>query len=163
MQPRAIEPITVIIETPKGSAQKYDYNKKLKCFKLNKVLPAGMVFPFDFGFIPGTKGEDGDPLDVIVMSEFKTFTGCALDCRIIGGFTANQTERSGDKIRNDRFIGIPVESSLFKNMNSIQELPNDFIRQLEDFFKNYNEGSGKKFEVLSLLNAKDANKLIKQN
>lgn len=80
--------ITAIVETPKGNAQKYDYDAESKWFKLKKILPAGMVFPFDFGFIPVTKGGDGDPLDIIIISEFKSFPGCAMECRIIGAITA---------------------------------------------------------------------------
>ena len=64
-----MQTLTAIVETPKGSAQKYDYDPKNKWFKLKKIMPAGMVFPFDFGFIPDTKGEDGDPLDIIIISE----------------------------------------------------------------------------------------------
>ena len=151
---------TIIIETPKGSAQKYAYDEQLKCFKLTKILPAGMVFPFDFGFIPNTKGEDGDPLDIIVISEFKSFPGCAMDCRIVGGLKANQTERDGDKMRNDRFIGVPIESELFKDVYSIDQVPQAVITQLEDFFKNYNKASGKCFEVLERIYSEEAIKLI---
>src|ERR1051325_6834357 len=98
--------ITAIVETPRGSAQKYDYDKKKKWFKLKKMMPAGMVFPFDFGFIPGTKGGDGDPLDVVIISELKSFPGCCMDCNVIGGFKATQTE-NGKTVRNDRFFVIP--------------------------------------------------------
>lgn len=67
--------IEIVVETPKGSAQKYDYDPKSRFFKMSKILPSGMVFPYDFGFVPDTKGEDGDPLDMIVISEFNSFPG----------------------------------------------------------------------------------------
>jgi inorganic pyrophosphatase len=156
-----MKPLTIIIETPKGSSQKYDYEKKLDRFKLKKILPAGMVFPFDFGFIPHTKGEDGDPLDVIAISEFKTFPGCAMECRIVGAIKAMQTEETGKKVRNDRFIGIPVASEIFKDIHSLLQLPEEVMHQLEEFFKNYNREEGKKFEVLDLLDKKAAEKLLK--
>src|SRR5882724_761988 len=82
--------IDVVIETPKGSAQKYDYDPSTHFFKLKKILPSGMMFPYDFGFIPGTRGEDGDPLDIIVISEFQSFPGCKMKCRVIGGIKAEQ-------------------------------------------------------------------------
>lgn len=152
--------ITVIVETPKGSAQKYDYDKKNKWFKLRKIMPAGMVFPFDFGFIPNTKGEDGDPLDIIVISELKSFPGCAMDCRVIGGICAKQTEE--DKtVRNDRFLAIPEASQMFAEAKSIDDLPKEIIEQLENFFINYNEEEGKKFKPLKIINAKEAYKMIK--
>lgn len=119
--------VTAIVETPKGSAQKYDWDEKLRMFKLNKILPAGLVFPFDFGFIPGTKGEDGDPLDVIIISELKSFPGCAMDCRIIGAITAKQTELDGNTVRNDRYLAIPEVSHLFKEFIRIKTFPNPYL------------------------------------
>jgi len=154
--------ITVVIESPKGSGNKYDYDTNLKAFKLNKVLPVGMVFPFDFGFMPGTKGEDGDPLDVIVISEISSFTGCYMDCRLIGAIKVKQTERNGDTMRNDRYFAIPEVSHLFKEVNSIVQLPEGMMTELECFFKNYNEQAGKKFEVLERVNADEAYQMIKK-
>lgn len=155
-----MKPTTIIVETPKGSTQKYDYDPKLKHFKLNKVLPAGMAFPFDFGFIPHTKGEDGDPLDIIAISELKSFPGCAMDCRIIGAMIAEQKEPGKEWIRNDRFLGVPVESILFKNTESIMQLPAEMINQLEAFFKNYNRQSGKEFSVKEWIGSEKAYQLI---
>src|ERR1700760_5120369 len=100
--------VEVVIETPKGSSQKYDYVPNTPFFKLKKILPSGTVFPYDFGFIPDTKGEDGDPLDIIVISEFNSFPGIMIKCRIIGGIKAEQSTKDAKKmIRNDRFIAIP--------------------------------------------------------
>jgi inorganic pyrophosphatase len=157
-----MDAIPVIIETPKGSAFKYTYEPKKHLFKLSKVLPAGMTFPFDFGFIPDTKGEDGDPLDIIVIAEFETFTGCMMDCRIIGGIKAEQTERDGKTQRNDRFIGVPVVSQLFADINSTEDFPKKIMEQLEAFFKNYNELSGKQFKSLGSMSPEEAYELIKK-
>ena len=155
-----MQTITVVVETPKGSAQKYDYDPEKKWFKLKKIMPAGMVFPFDFGFIPDTKGEDGDPLDIIIISEFQSFPGCVMDCRVIGAITAQQTEKN-KTVRNDRFIAIPEVSLLFANMKTLGDLPQPVIEQLEKFFMNYNELEEKKFKPLKRLDAKKALKLIK--
>jgi inorganic pyrophosphatase len=155
-----MELVTTIIECPKGTGQKYNYEPEKNCFKLTKVLPAGLVFPFDFGFISDTKGEDGDPLDVIVISEIQTFTGCCMDCRIIGGIKAQQTERDGETMRNDRFLAVPDVSQLFKGINSVDQLPEGIISQIESFFQNYNEQAGKKFEVLDRVGAEDAYRII---
>lgn len=155
-----MKPVTVIIECPKGTGHKYNYVPEMNCFKLTKVMPAGLVFPFDFGFINGTKGEDGDPLDIIVISEIKSFTGCCMDCRIIGGIKAEQTERDGETMRNDRFLGIPVVSELFKDIHHTKDLPPEIISQLENFFKNYNDQAGKEFTVLGRLSDDEAYTLI---
>lgn len=155
-----MKPVTVIIESPKGAGHKYDYEPELNRFKLKKILPAGLVFPFDFGFIPKTKGEDGDPLDVMVISEIKTFPGCCIDCRIIGVIKAEQTERDGKTMRNDRFLAVPEVSILFKQVHEIEQLQQDVITQLENFFKNYNEQAGKKFRILGRESAESAYKMI---
>lgn len=155
--------VTAMIECPKGYNQKFDYDPGEKRFKLSKILPAGMVFPFDFGMIPGTKGEDGDPLDIIVISECATFPGCLVDCRIIGALKAEQTERDGNTMRNDRFIGIPDVSQLFADIQTVEQLPEAVVKQLEAFFKNYNEQAGKQFRVTETLSAKQAGQLLTLN
>ena len=157
--------INVIIETPRGSTEKYDYDQDLHLFKLKKILPAGMVFPYDFGFIPGTKGDDGDPLDIIVISEFHSFPGCMIKCRIIGGIKAEQSEKKGsDKmIRNDRFIAVPKVSKMFGELNSVKDLPREITSELEQFFVNYNNIEEKKFKVLSIMDAKESSKMIESN
>jgi inorganic pyrophosphatase len=156
--------IEVVIETPKESGQKYDYDPETKFFKLKKILPSGMVFPFDFGFIPHTKGDDGDPLDIIVISDSCSFPGCMMECRLIGGFKAMQTDSTNKKkiIRNDRFMGIPSQSVLYQKIKSIEDLPDKILQELEDFFINYNKIQNKKFKILSKLNPASAIKIIKK-
>ena len=155
--------VDVVIETPKGSAQKYDYDEETHFFKLKKILPSGMVFPYDFGFIPDTKGEDGDPLDVIVISEFCSFPGCMIKCRIIGGIMAEQSKDKGKKemIRNDRFLAIPKCSNIFEKIKTLSDLPDNITDELQDFFIDYNKIEGKVFKALKKLEAKEAQKIIK--
>jgi inorganic pyrophosphatase len=152
--------ITVLVESPKGDRQKFDLEPETGRMKLSKLLPEGLMFPFDFGMIPGTKGEDGDPLDIIVLSETGTFPGCLLDCRLIGALTAEQTERDGKKMRNDRFIGISQVSRQFEQVSTLADLPEEIVPQIEVFFENYNRQAGKKFRVLERLEAKAAGKLL---
>jgi inorganic pyrophosphatase len=154
--------IDVIIETPRGSVEKYDYVPNTPFFRMKKILPAGMVFPYDFGFIPKTKGEDGDPLDVIVISEFNSFPGVIMKCRIIGGIKAEQSEDKEKKkmIRNDRFLAIPKCSNIFQNIEKMDELPKQITDQLEAFFTEYNKLEGKKFKALEKLGPREAQRLI---
>lgn len=156
--------VDVVIETPKGSAQKYDYVPNTPFFKLSKILPSGMVFPYDFGFIPKTLGEDGDPLDVIVISEFNSFPGVIIKCRIIGGITAEQSEEKGSKkmIRNDRFLAIPKCSNIFQNVEKMADLPKQLTDDLEEFFVDYNKLEGKKFKALEKIGPKEAQHLIEE-
>jgi inorganic pyrophosphatase len=96
------EILQVIIETPKGSRNKYAFDPEQEIFALKKVLPAGMAFPYDFGFIPSTLGGDGDPLDVLVLMDEPAFPGCLLKCRIIGVIEGEQ----GDKTKKCEMIAL---------------------------------------------------------
>jgi inorganic pyrophosphatase len=154
--------VDVVIETPKGSAEKYDYVPDTPFFKMKKILPSGMVFPYDFGFIPNTKGEDGDPLDVIVISEFNSFPGVIIKCRIIGALTAEQSEKekSNKMIRNDRYLAVPKCSNIFENVKELKDLPKKITDQLVEFFVEYNRLEGKKFKALGKVDPKEAWQLI---
>lgn len=87
------ETIQVIIETPKGSRNKYAFDEKQRVFALKKVLPAGMAFPYDFGFVPSTIAEDGDAVDVLVLMDEPAFPGCLLICRIVGIIEGKQENK----------------------------------------------------------------------
>src|ERR1044071_9297755 len=97
----------VIIETPKGSRNKFRYDAKSKLFMLGGLLPEGMMFPFDFGFIPSTLGADGDPLDILVLMDAPAHVGCLIDVRIIGIINAVQSE-DGKTESNDRLLGVAM-------------------------------------------------------
>ena len=145
----------IIIETPKGSRLKYAYEKETKLFRLKKVLPPGLVFPFDFGFSPGTKGEDGDPFDILVLSEYEGFPGCIMDVRVAGCLQAMQTV--GKKsYRNDRFIGILEQSSAYDRIMSLEELPDALIDSIKLFFSTYLQAEGKLVHWEADLNARQA-------
>jgi inorganic pyrophosphatase len=154
------ESVDVVIETPKGCRNKYAWSEEEKAFRLKKILPAGAVFPFDFGYVPGTKGGDGDPVDVLVIMDEPAFTGCVLECRIIGALKAAQTERDGKVEQNDRLIGISVLSELYKNLVDINNMNENLLREIESFFISYNALAGKKFEPQGWANAAEANHMI---
>src|SRR5215210_5336873 len=111
----------VIIETPQGSRNKFNYDEELGLFKLGGVLPAGASFPFDFGFVPSTVGGDGDPLDVLLLMDEPAFTGCLVAARLIGVIEADQTE-DGETTRNDRVIAVATTSRNHGDLRSIQDL-----------------------------------------
>lgn len=108
------------IETPKGSRSKFKFDVSSN-FKLSKVLPEGMVFPCDFGCLPGTKAEDGDPLDILVLTDEPLFPGCLVDCRFIGVIESEQ-ERHGKRERNDRLIAAASASLLYSELESLGDL-----------------------------------------
>jgi inorganic pyrophosphatase len=140
----------VIIETPKGSHNKYKFDDNLGLFMLNGVLPEGMSFPYDFGFLPSTVGEDGDPLDVLLLMDEPAFCGCLVPARLIGVIEAQQTEEDGTSERNDRLVAVPVKARNFSDCKSVKQLNDHRLYEIEQFFVSYNRIHGKKFKLLGL-------------
>lgn len=153
--------IEVIIETPRGCRNKYAYDPKKEKFRLKKILPMGAVFPYDFGFIPKTKGEDGDPLDILVVMDEPAFTGCLIECRVIGVLKAKQTENN-KTIRNDRLIGVAVVAETHKDLKDISELNGKVKEQIEHFFVSYNKEEGRTFTPEGWEDANTAMQLIEK-
>src|SRR2546421_8143176 len=105
--------LRVVVETPKGSRNKFAFDPDQHLFKLKKVLPTGMAFPYDFGFVPSTEAEDGDPIDVLVLMDEPAFPGCVLKCRPIGvieGQESDKKKKKKKKERNDRIIAIQQDA-----------------------------------------------------
>src|ERR1700693_2045514 len=111
-----------IIETPKGFRNKFDYDPESNLFKLGGLLPEGMMFPFDFGFIPSTLGEDGDPLDVMVLMDEPAPVGCVLTIRLIGAIEAKQQEKGGDWERNDRLLAVATHAHTHAHIEELDDL-----------------------------------------
>ena len=135
------------IETPKGYRNKFDYDPDSNLFMLGGLLPEGMMFPFDFGFIPSTRGEDGDPLDVMVLMDARAHVGCLIQIRIVGIIEAKQTQ-DGETERNDRILGVAIHSYDHEDVNSIEDVSKTLLDQVEAFFVSYNQQRGKRFSVI---------------
>src|SRR5690349_21345318 len=146
-----------IIETPKGCRNKFDYDPNSGLFMLGGLLPEGMVFPFDFGFIPSTLGADGDPVDILVLMDAPAHVGCLIDVRIIGIIQAEQTE-DGKTESNDRLLGVAIHSYDHEDLESIDEVNKTLLDQVEAFFVSYNKQRGKKFKITSTSGRKQAMK-----
>jgi len=153
--------LNVIVETPKGSRVKYRYSPKTGLFELKRALPEGMMFPFNFGFIPSTIAEDGDPLDILILNEEALVPGCLLKACIAGAIKAEQTEKGAKPIRNDRLIGMAVTEETPTSLESI-ELTSKTLREIEYFFVSYNKLGGKKFRVLGRADPKKATALVRK-
>jgi len=156
------EELNVIIETPKGSRNKYNYDEELRLFKLGGVLTSGAVFPFDFGFVPSTKGGDGDPLDVLVLMDEPAFTGCLVRARLVGVIEAEQTERDGETTRNDRLVAVAAKSRLHANVRTLRDLGSGLPEEIEHFFVSYNQAKGKEFKPLGHFGPERALKLVEE-
>ena len=156
------EELNVVIETPKGSRNKYNYDEELRLFKLGGVLPSGAVFPFDFGFVPSTLGGDGDPLDVLVLMDEPAFAGCLVRVRLVGVIEAEQTERDGETERNDRLVAVAAKSRLHGNVRTLEDLGSGLPEEIEHFFVSYNRAKGKEFKSLGRFGPGRALKLVEE-
>lgn len=154
--------LNIIIETPKGSRNKFNYDEEHELFKLGGVLPAGAVFPFDFGFLPNTVGGDGDPVDVLVLMEEPAFPGCLVPSRLIGVIEAEQVERDGETTRNDRLIAVAADSRDHRHIRSLTDLNKHLVDEIEHFFVSYNEIKGKEFRPLGRYGPKRAERVVRE-
>jgi len=153
--------LQVIIETPRGSHNKYSFDPDQEIFSLKKVLPAGMVFPYDFGFVPRTIADDNDPIDVLVLMDEPAFPGCLLRARLIGVIRGDQIDGK-KRIRNDRLVAIAEATHMYADIKKLDDLPRHFVKELEDFFVNYHKLEGKQYKLRGCGDAAEALRLIKQ-
>jgi inorganic pyrophosphatase len=150
-----------VIETQKGSRNKFKFDEKIGAYTLSTVLSEGMVFPYDFGFVPKTKAPDGDPLDVLLLMDEPAFSGCIVESRIVGVIEAEQSE-DGKTTRNDRLLAVSTHSHVHADIKEPNDLNSNMLDELEKFFTAYNKARGKKFKILGCKNAGAAMKLIKK-
>lgn len=151
--------VNAVIETPSGSRNKFKFDEKLGFFALSGVLPEGMVFPHAFGFVPSTRAADGDPEDILVIMDEPTFTGCIVPTRLVGVIEAEQTE-DGETERNDRLIAVAAHSRDYSEIRKLDDLNKNMMKEIEQFFVNYNEEKGKKFRVIGTRGPKQAFKVL---
>jgi inorganic pyrophosphatase len=150
-----------IIETPKGRRSKFDYDPKSRLFMLKTVLPDGMSFPLDFGFIPSTLADDGDPADVMVLMDEPACVGALLEVRLIGVLEAEETEK-GRVERNDRLLAVAAISHIYADIRAPGDLPHTFLDHLGEFWMNKDRLEGKSFRVLGMRDAEEAVRLVKK-
>jgi inorganic pyrophosphatase len=153
--------VTVVIETPKGSRNKYAFDRAARVFELKKMLPAGMNFLYDFGFLPSTLADDGDPTDVLVLMDEPAFPGCVLKCRVIGIIQGQQSDKKKTE-RNDRVIAIEQDNHSYASIKHVDDMGKEFRRELEDFFVNYHKLVGKTYKILGLKGPRAALRCIRE-
>jgi inorganic pyrophosphatase len=153
--------LNVIVETPKGRRTKFKYDDKSGLFKFDKVVPMGFAFPFDFGFLPSTVGGDGDPLDVVILTDEPTFTGCIILGHLLGVLEAEQSDKE-KTARNDRLIAIPINAKTHEPAGSCTRLDDKLASSIEDFFVAYNDAQGRKFKPLGTHGPDRALRIIRE-
>jgi inorganic pyrophosphatase len=155
------ELVHVVVETPRGARAKLDFNPELKTFVLAKSLMMGLSYPYDFGFIPSTKAEDGDPVDVMVIHDAATCPGLVIRCKLIGVLQTLQRTKHG-RVRNDRVIAVPENSHRERELHDVGELPPELKQELEKFFVATDELEAKTLKFLGWQGPAQAKKLVRQ-
>ncbi len=156
---KALKEINCLVEVPKGSSNKYEYDHRQGYFCLDRVLYEAVFFPFEYGIIPQTwNDKDKDPLDILVLSSFSTFPGCVIKCRPIGVIRINDTGEQDDKI-----IAVPVDDPRFAQVKELKDLRSHTKKEIENFWENYSElQPDKKIKIEGWGEKKTARSLIKK-
>jgi inorganic pyrophosphatase len=153
--------LNAVIDTPKGCRNKYKLDEQRGLWRLSKVLPEVMAFPYDFGFIPSTRGEDGDPLDVLVLMDEPAFPGAVVPARLIGVLEAEQTE-DGKTVRNDRLVAVVETPYNPPEYHSLEDVSRQRLEEIEHFFVSYNEMEGRRFKPVARHGAERARELLQE-
>jgi inorganic pyrophosphatase len=153
--------LQVIVETPAGSRNKFAFDSDQSVFALKKVLPAGMVFPYDFGFLPQTLAPDGDPIDVLLLMDEPAYPGCLVPSRLIGVIEGEQLDGKS-RVRNDRLVAVADANHMYANIRKLADLPRKWLEELQVFFVNYHNLEGKKYKLLGCKGIDAAYTLIKK-
>ena len=151
--PNVPEVLYAVIEIPKGSRNKYEYDKDMESFMLDRVLHSSVVYPADYGFLPQTLYDDGDPMDILVLMDQPTFPGCIIESRPIGIMGMID---GGDK--DFKILAVSVEDPKYEDIKDIGDVPSHLLDEIAEFFKTYKNLEGKEVEILSWENAEVAKK-----
>jgi len=154
-----------VIEACRGSSNKMKFNVERRVFELHAVLPVGQSFPYDFGFLPSTLGEDGDPLDVLVLMDEPVPVGCVVPCEVIGVIRADQRPLEGARrkaVRNDRFLAVATKTERYRDLKELSALPDRLLDEIESFFAAYMARKGVRFRPLGREGRRGALALIEE-
>ena len=154
--------INVIIETPLGSCFKYAYDPLMDVMKVKHQLPKGYFFAFNFGFIPNTFAEDGDPLDVIVYSDEHCVSGTLIECRIVGALIVKQ-KKDGKTVHNDRIIAVPAGVKIYDSIKNVRDIGKRVLSEYENFLVAYENYRGVSFKAVRWISSVQAVTTVKKS
>jgi inorganic pyrophosphatase len=134
--------LNAIVEIPRGGRNKYEYDPALEIFRLDRVLYSSVHYPAAYGFVPGTRADDGDPLDILVMTTEPTFTGCLIEARPVGMFRMRDEKGEDEKV-----LAVPIADPRYAEVAELTHVAPHFLREVEHFFAIYKELEGKRVET----------------
>ncbi|MGA8944237.1 MAG: inorganic diphosphatase [Thermoactinomyces sp.] len=149
--------VDAFIEIPTGSQNKYEYDKESGVFRLDRVLYSPMHYPTDYGYLENTLAEDGDPLDILVLTTFPTFPGCVIKSRVIGVLLM-----SDDKGQDEKLLAVPADDPRFDQVNSLEDVPPHKLKEIEHFFQVYKDLENKETHIMGWKNADFASNLYEE-
>jgi inorganic pyrophosphatase len=152
--------LQVIVESPRGSTLKLEFDPKHAVFTISRALPVGVAYPFDWGFIPGTLADDGDPVDALVLHAERTYPGVLLPCRVLGMVALSQVQ-AGKREANDRVIALPAWSNQVDDLKDTKDLPTQLRQELEQFFVTATFFTGKKIRLEGWRGRRAAERMIR--
>lgn len=155
MKPEKVTTFDVLIEIPKGSRNKYEYDFELKKIRYDRMIFSSMMYPADYGFMPETLALDGDPLDVLVLVTEPTFPGCVIEVKPIGVF--HMTDEKGP---DEKVICVPVSDPIASRVNDLPELNAHLLKEIEHFFRVYKDLEKKKVDVGGWGNVTEAKQIV---
>lgn len=156
--PQCPEIVRMIVEIPKNSSNKYEYDGKLGVFRLDRALYSPMHYPGDYGFIPGTLAEDGDPMDVLVSADEATFPGCLIEVRPIG--VLEMVDEHGP---DQKILAMPDRNPRYEQIHTVDQVFPHVRREIEHFFAIYKELEGKRTEMNGWRGPKEARQAIQES
>ena len=154
--------VNVVVETPRGSQAKFKYDPETGAIMLSRPLPAGVVYPYDWGYIPSTRAADGDPIDVMVLWDGTSFPGVVLPSRPIGVLRVEQTgAEPGRRERNDRLFALPIKAPRSAHVQTIFDLPERVRLEIEQFFQTVVAFEGKDLRLLGFEGKDEADRVLR--
>lgn len=153
----------VVIETPRGSRVKFAYDTETGLFRVKKLLAMGFAFPWPFGFFPSTRAEDGDPLDVLILTDLDFPVGSLVQCKLIGGIAVEEGgSKQREKRRNDRLLAVPLLRHQDRPPQAISDLPSAELNDLEDFLVAYQGADGKTVRIIRRLDKIEGGAVVEE-
>lgn len=153
--------LTIVVETPRGSRNKYKYDSSCHALRLGAQLAEGLAFPLDFGFFLSTQGADGDPLDVLLLLDAPVPPGCIATARLIGVIEVEQKEGSGPWKRNDRFLAVGSQSGSYANVAGLRDLRPHLLDEIDAFLVHYVTMAGKDLRITGHAGPRQARQRLK--
>ncbi|SMO41486.1 inorganic diphosphatase [Melghirimyces algeriensis] len=150
--------VDAYIEIPTGSQNKYEYDKEEGVFRLDRVLYSPMHYPTEYGYLKNTLAEDGDPLDILVLTTFPTFPGCVIESRVVGVLLM-----SDDKGKDEKLLGVPTEDPRWNHVKTLEDIPEHTLKEIEHFFQVYKDLENKETRIEGWKGTDEATRLYQES